>query len=613
MAYLEYEGKSSWSPEDKFGPSGYDPPDTPPGAVHRWIRGENPMDYRIDFWNKEDAAAATVDVYITDDLDPKLEWSTFKFIEIGFLDWRVTLEPCQYFNIDVDNVQIDLSRYYPGAPVVNLVVNVEGTFDPDTGHIEWAFHALDPITREPPEEPLAGFLPPFTASGWEIGWVNFSVEPQRGLPTGTQIGNQSWVKFDVDVWKPAPPAGPFINTIDSGVPSSHVNTLPAESESPFLVCWNGADDPTGAGLHDHTVYVSDNGGPFTVWLSNTTDTCAAFYDGVEGHTYAFYSTARDNVGNVEAPHPQPDTSTTVTAVDPKPVVTITSPAADATVRGVVDITAEATDNTGIGPAEFYFDGALIATDYTAPYQAQYDTRLDSEGTHTIMVRAWDTHEPPQASDWASVPVLVRAAFDDIHKTDWFWTYVEALAHTGITSGCAQVMYCPYQSVTRAQMAKFLCTAAGKTELFPPTPTFTDVQPGPWYYGWVERLADPDSWGGTPPTSGIACPPGVPPGSRCYGPFQPVTREQMAKFLCIATGHAAMPSCPGTFCDVWTEGWACPYIERLADPGSWGGAPVTSGCACPPGYAPGCQCFCPTENCTRAQMAKFLALAFGIPH
>ena len=68
--------------------------------------------YRVDFWNKEDAPAATVDVIVTDQLDADLNWSTFKFTEIGFLDWRVELEPCQYFNLDVEDVQIDLSKYY---------------------------------------------------------------------------------------------------------------------------------------------------------------------------------------------------------------------------------------------------------------------------------------------------------------------------------------------------------------------------------------------------------------------------------------------------------------------------------------------------------------------
>lgn len=40
----------------------------------------------------------------------------------------------------------------------------------------------------------------------------------------------------------------------------------------------------GAGVQDFTVYVSDNSGPFTAWLTNTTATQAT-YTGIAGHTY----------------------------------------------------------------------------------------------------------------------------------------------------------------------------------------------------------------------------------------------------------------------------------------------------------------------------------------
>jgi hypothetical protein len=300
---------SSVSPEDKYGPSGYDTSGTATNQLKHWITADRTIDYRIDFWNKEDAPAATVDVFINDQLSSNLNWSTFKFTEIGFLDWRVPLEPCQYFNVDVPNVQIDLSRYYLGAPVVNLVVNVKGTFNPTTGQIAWEFHALDPITRQPPEEPLAGFLPPITTNGWEVGWVDFSALPKAGLPTSTIISNQSYVKFDVDVFKPAPPGGPFVNTIDDAKPSSHVLPLAAsQTAALFPVQWTGSDD--GAGVRDYTIFVSEDSGSFSNWLVNATATSGTF-TGQVGHTYAFYSVARDNVGNQEAKSALPEATTRV--------------------------------------------------------------------------------------------------------------------------------------------------------------------------------------------------------------------------------------------------------------------------------------------------------------
>jgi len=211
----------------------------------------------------------------------------------------------------------------------------------------------------------------------------------------------------------------------------------------------------------------------------------------------------------------------------------------------------------------------------------------------------------EAADAIPIPT-----FDDVGCANTQWPYVEALVREGIASGCsaAPPLYCPAADVTRAQMAKFLCLAAGKTPLDSAVPTFADVPKSYWAYGYIERLADPASWlGGKPPTNGCR----AVGSTRYYCPFDYITREQMAKFLCIATSHTAMPSCSGTFADVPPGNPFCPFIERLADPTSWGGTAPTSGCACPSGYPGGARCYCPKENCTRAQMAKFLVLAFGI--
>ena len=296
----------SISPEDKFGPSGYDPPDTATADLERWIPADRAMDYRIDFWNKEDAPAATVDVIITDTLDANLDWDTFNFGEFGFLDWRVELEPTQYFNVDVENVSVDLSQYYPGEPVVDLVVNVEGTYDASSGFVEWRFKTLDPTTRQPPENPYAGFLPPITDSGWEVGWVEFSVTQKPGLPSGTTIQNQAFVKFDLNKYNPAPKERPFINTVDSTPPTSAAQIPGAPPQcSGIGLTWSGQDDQNGSGLHSVDLYVDDltDEDPPYLWRGTVQERSATFM-GTPGRTYGFYTRARDNAGNLEsAPDP----------------------------------------------------------------------------------------------------------------------------------------------------------------------------------------------------------------------------------------------------------------------------------------------------------------------
>ena len=108
-------------------------------------------------------------------------------------------------------------------PDQDLIVNVEGTFDPGTGQISWVFRSLDPDTMGIPADPLAGFLPPITEVGQEIGWVSFSVDAKTGLESGTRITNQAFVKFDVGEFNPAPKEGPFVNTIDITGPAAAQN------------------------------------------------------------------------------------------------------------------------------------------------------------------------------------------------------------------------------------------------------------------------------------------------------------------------------------------------------------------------------------------------------
>jgi hypothetical protein len=66
-------------------------------------------------------------------------------------------------------------------------------------------------------------------------------------------------------------------------------------------------------IRTYNVFVSDNGGPFTSWLSQTTAT-QAYFSGLLGHAYAFYSViASDNAGFHESPKTVADAATQVPA------------------------------------------------------------------------------------------------------------------------------------------------------------------------------------------------------------------------------------------------------------------------------------------------------------
>jgi len=71
-------------------------------------------------------------------------------------------------------------------------------------------------------------------------------------------------------------------------------------------------DAGGSGIQFYDTYVSDNGGPYALWLT-TTDPSVVF-KGECGHRYSFYSVAVDLVGNMEEHPAAADATTEVVSV-----------------------------------------------------------------------------------------------------------------------------------------------------------------------------------------------------------------------------------------------------------------------------------------------------------
>lgn len=80
---------------------------------------------------------------------------------------------------------------------------------------------------------------------------------------------------------------------------------------------------------------------------------------------------------------------TVTLDAQAPTILITSPTSGATVFGIIDISASASDNVAVTKVEFYVDGKVHATDTTSPYLASWDTTLYSNGSHNLQTKAYD--------------------------------------------------------------------------------------------------------------------------------------------------------------------------------------------------------------------------------
>jgi len=72
-----------------------------------------------------------------------------------------------------------------------------------------------------------------------------------------------------------------------------------------------------------------------------------------------------------------------------PTARFTSPVADTTVRGLITVKVEASDNTAVTVVFLFLGGDQIGSDYRAPYEFLWDTAVFSEGAQTLTARAFD--------------------------------------------------------------------------------------------------------------------------------------------------------------------------------------------------------------------------------
>ena len=199
------------------------------------------------------------------------------------------------------------------------VYGLPAGIDMGTGEVFWELKSIDPETGEVPFDPFLGFLPPNEDGSEGQGYVTYSIKSKADAPSGNRIVTPSRrSSFDQNEPIDTPP---IFNTLDAGPPESKVDELPEIVYSYFPVEWGGEDEANGSGIDSYDVYVSIDGSPFTAWFTDTEHT-QAIYEGEPGHSYAFYSVARDLVEHTEAHPAVADAETTVREGTPLEVVEI---------------------------------------------------------------------------------------------------------------------------------------------------------------------------------------------------------------------------------------------------------------------------------------------------
>lgn len=192
---------------------------------------------------------------------------------------------------------------------------------------------------------------------------------------------------------------------------------------------------------------------------------------------------------------------------------------------------------------------------------------------------------PSAAEGGSVEVLDTAppaqSFPDVGEWHWAFEYVERLYRLGVVDGLDGGGFGPELSLKRAELVKLLTCLMGEPQQTSGQ-VFEDVEPGDWYFGYVNRAAQLGIVTGVSETR--------------FEPERAVTRQELCamidRALCVCGFELEQYIPTASFTDSEEiEGYARPAVERLSRAGLI------------EGYEDGS--FRPEDSATRAEAAKLL--------
>jgi RHS repeat-associated protein len=280
----------------------------PDGAGNQfWVAANAFLPNTIRFTNPAAAGTTPVaKVTVSQQLDADLNLDTFSFDDIVFGGNTIKIPAgAKSFSqrLDLQSTQ-------------GVLVDIAAELNPTTGIVTWTLTAIDPASGLPANIAVKGFLPPNDGKGSGVGTVGYTIQPKVGSPNNTRIDAQASISFNGGA---AIQTTAVFNTIDSTLPVSSINALPATSPNNFNVSWAGSDSDSG--IASYNIFVAVDGGQYSFWKTNITATSAT-YAGQPGHTYAFYSIGVDGSNNTEAAPSQADTTTQIIASVILPIISL---------------------------------------------------------------------------------------------------------------------------------------------------------------------------------------------------------------------------------------------------------------------------------------------------
>lgn len=239
--------------------------------------------YTIEFENSPELATASAHtIVVRDTLDGKLfDLSTYEptSLKIGNVLTELSGEKTFVKTVDL-------------RPAINVIAEVNATYDEKKGIAVWTISSLDPMTMEPTDNPMSGVLP-INNNGDGQGEISFNIKLNDGLDDGTEINNRASIVFDREdaILTPV-----WTNTVDAVAPESKI-TFAANTANDITLRFDANDNRSG--VWKYNLYVQEvKDGKWTK-VEDEITTSEYTFKGIEGFDYGFCVMAVDSAGNVE--------------------------------------------------------------------------------------------------------------------------------------------------------------------------------------------------------------------------------------------------------------------------------------------------------------------------
>jgi hypothetical protein len=190
-----------------------------------------------------------------------------------------------------------------------------------------------------------------------------------------------------------------------------------------------------------------------------------------------------------------------------------------------------------------------------------------------------------------------STFSDVPSTHPYYAEIEALFQAGYVAGCSTdpLLFCPDQTMNRAESAVFVERGIHTAQFTPPSPSsriFADLPLDSWAAPWATSLWEDGQ------TSGCGTNPLI------YCPWQGHTRAEGSVFyLRMLNGASYEPPQPSeqNFADVPLDTWHARWVQGAYDAG------LIAPCQESPDLR-----FCPNDPLTRGLAAHMMVEAKALP-